>query len=143
MTSLRDQLAGIARDAGQLTPETVVEAATPEEHPLHSSFEWDDTIAGHKYRLVQASRMIRTVRVVYTTDERGREHSVRAFTAVRGENAANPARAVYKPTEEVLENPLSTQILLRELQRELDQLKAKYGHLAAYAEILQDAASAA
>jgi hypothetical protein len=40
------------------TPEGVVEAARAETSPLHGFFEWDDNIAGEKYRLGQARDLI-------------------------------------------------------------------------------------
>ena len=46
-----------------LTPEQVVEAARDPASPLHEEFEWDDTEAGHKWRLNQARTLIRSVRV--------------------------------------------------------------------------------
>lgn len=49
---------------GELTPEGLVEAATPPEHPLHDYFEWDDAKAGAKYRIDQARTLIRSVKVL-------------------------------------------------------------------------------
>ena len=49
--------------AGTLTPEAVVADAKPAKSLLHGEFEWDDKIAGHKFRLDQARDMIASVRV--------------------------------------------------------------------------------
>lgn len=57
----------IERANGALTPQAVVDAARCRSHPLHSCFEWDDKIAGEKYRLEQARALIRSVRVVIET----------------------------------------------------------------------------
>lgn len=46
---------------GVLTPEAVVKAAKPKDHPLHDRFEWDDRRAGQKHRLHQARQMIRVI----------------------------------------------------------------------------------
>jgi hypothetical protein len=48
---------------GRLDPEHVVDAAQDEHHPLHDHFEWDDSIAGHKYRLFQAEALIKRVKL--------------------------------------------------------------------------------
>ncbi len=48
---------------GLLMPEAVVEAARPEDSPLHECFTWDDRIAGEAWRLQEARVLIRTVRV--------------------------------------------------------------------------------
>lgn len=44
---------------GMLTAELVVEAARPEDSPIHEAFEWDDDQAGTAYRLWQARQMIK------------------------------------------------------------------------------------
>ena len=51
----------------KLTAEAVVSAAAAPKHPLHDFFEWDDTAAGHEWRLHQARMLIAQVRVVITT----------------------------------------------------------------------------
>lgn len=49
---------------GKLTPSQVVKAAEPEDAALHGAFEWDDSVASHEYRLIQARRLIRAIVVV-------------------------------------------------------------------------------
>jgi hypothetical protein len=43
------------------------------EHPLYSWFEWDDERAGHLYRIEQARRLMRGLRISFTVEtiERG------------------------------------------------------------------------
>lgn len=48
---------------GHLTPDLVVQAATDEQSPIHSIFEWDDGKAAHQHRLWQARRLIRSVQI--------------------------------------------------------------------------------
>lgn len=50
---------------GELDPERVIEVAKDPDSPLHSCFEWNDTRAGHAYRVLQAKRLIRKVRYTY------------------------------------------------------------------------------
>lgn len=59
-----EALAALEAEAGSLTPPLVVEAARPSEAPLHPAFEWDDAIAGERYREHQASALIKTVEVL-------------------------------------------------------------------------------
>jgi len=48
---------------GQLTPETVFEAARSKNHPLHNcGFVWDEKEAAHRFNLEVARSLIRTVR---------------------------------------------------------------------------------
>ena len=58
------------KNGGLLQPETVVESARPIKSPLHSRFEWDNTVAGQQYRIWQARQLIRvSVEVLERTDE--------------------------------------------------------------------------
>jgi hypothetical protein len=41
-----------------ITPEVLLKKAKMSKHPLHSFFEWDDSVAGEKYRKAQALDMI-------------------------------------------------------------------------------------
>ena len=42
----------------EITPQNVVDLARNEDSKLHNDFEWDNEIAGEKYRLSQAREMI-------------------------------------------------------------------------------------
>jgi hypothetical protein len=65
------ELKRIAQEnGGVLQPETVVDEARPVSSPLHSRFEWDNTIAGQQYRIWQARQLIRVVvEVLAGTDD--------------------------------------------------------------------------
>lgn len=88
----------------------------------------DNTIAGHKYRLDQAHRMITTVRVPFT-NKGNAARDVRAFLAVKtgGEEGA-PGEYIYEPVETVLANPVLTELVQRDMRREWQALKTKYDH---------------
>jgi hypothetical protein len=55
---------------GKLTADDLIAAARSPKHPLHDRFEWDDTVAGQKWRIYQAREIIRSVQVVVTTESR-------------------------------------------------------------------------
>jgi hypothetical protein len=57
----------LEREDGSILPEDVVAVAENPGHALHSDFEWDNEIAGPKYRLGQARSLIRAVRLHYKT----------------------------------------------------------------------------
>lgn len=121
--SLRDQLYGIRAARGVLTPEVVVEEAAPEEHPLHHRFEWDNNVAGHKYRVGQAEDLIRSIKVVQrpATDK---EPALvqRAFVAPR-----DPARPnEYMPIEEVAQDPFLRSLYIKQLENEWREFKRRY-----------------
>lgn len=54
---------------GTLRPQFVVDAARPEEAPLHPAFEWDDFVAAEQYRNAQARSMIKTVQIIHEESE--------------------------------------------------------------------------
>ena len=118
--NLRDQLQVIYEEHGKLTPAIVVDVARDEAHPLHERFEWDDVVAGEKWREVQAHRLITTVRVSYRRAN-DTEGDVRAFHAIRAEDGFQ-----YKPVAEITADPILTELLRRDMEREWRSLKARY-----------------
>jgi hypothetical protein len=58
-------LQALERD-GRLSPQGVVNEAKRKDSPLHDQFEWDDKVAGVKYRLEQAARLIVSVKIQIT-----------------------------------------------------------------------------
>lgn len=121
--SLREHLLAIRDERGRLDPTTVVEVATPNDHPLHDRFEWDDAVAAHGYRVTQAHELIRSVRLVYRTAADGEERDVRAFHAVRTEEGY-----IYESAEMVARDPFLTKLLLADMEREWKQLRERYQH---------------
>jgi len=133
VSDLRGQLQAIYDERGRLTPGIVVDTARDESHPLHARFEWDDQIAGEKYRLGQARELIRSVRVVYreATETEG-ARTVRAFHAVRDEQGT-----AYRSAETIAESPLLTKILLQDMQREWKALLRRYGQFEEFLRMVQ------
>lgn len=132
--SLRQQLQAIYDEHGRLDAEIVVDAARPKDAPLHSHFEWNNSVAGEAYRKVQARELIRSVKVVYRNDLTGEKGSVRAFQSVRRSDAAAPS---YEPVDKVLDDPITTQLLLRDMQRDIEALKQRYGHFVEFRKMVK------
>lgn len=131
--SLRDHLQSIYDKHGKLTPGIVVQEARAKNHPLHDRFEWDDKRAGDAWRRQQAHELIRSVRVVYReATETDPEASVRAWHAVRSDQ-----EHVYEPAQVIAEDPLLTQMLLRDMEREWKQLHRRYGHMVEFIELVR------
>lgn len=57
-----ERLRGLQHDDGRLDPREVVEDARDPASPLHDSFEWDESTAAEQYRLLQARRLIGSVK---------------------------------------------------------------------------------
>lgn len=133
MTSdLRQQLQKIYdRNGGQLTPKLVVDTARNQKHPLHNRFEWNDAIAGERFRRVQAADLIRSVSVIYR-DTSGKPQEVRAFYAVR-----RPTGHSYAPIEEIVEDETATKILLADMERDWRAFKLKYRRFREFAALIR------
>lgn len=121
MADLRSELLAVREQYGELTPANVVDAAREDDHPLHDRFEWDDEVAGEKYRLSQARQLIRVVKETYT-DRAGRPADVRTFHAIPRPQGG----MAYEPLDEVVKDDIASQILLRTMEREWRSLKARY-----------------
>lgn len=137
-TVVERELKTIWDQRGELTPGAVVEAARPDDHPLHGQFEWDDSVAGAAFRCVQAAQMIRSVKIIVErqagSDE---EHKVRAWLPARyaGDSDATPGS--YLPTT-AIEAPESRAFLLRQMRREAEAFRRRYSHLSEYWEFLDE-----
>lgn len=130
VADLREELLSIRyQNGGRLTPEAVVTAAEPPDHPLHHHFTWNDEEAARRYRIVQARRLIRVVRVEFTNAE-GERDTIRAFHSV-----PDPAsgQRVYQPLEDIAEpDSVQGRILLRAMEMDWRALKRRYGRMASF-----------
>lgn len=122
MSGLRDELLSVRAQHGKLTPQVVVDTARDPEHPLHSRFEWDDSVAGEAWRRQQAHDLIRKAKVVYReASDAEPEKAVRAFVAIRAEEGH-----VFDPVEEVADDPFRRKLALADMEREWKTLYRRY-----------------
>lgn len=136
------ELAAIWDERGTLTPGLVVEAARPDEHPLHGQFEWDDTVAGAAYRCAQAAQLIRSVKITVTTENGSIEdHRVRAWLPARYAGADDAESGAYVPTRAV-ESAESRAFMLRQMRREAAAFQRRYSHLAEFWQVVDEMAAA-
>lgn len=136
MSDYRDVLLSIREEHGRLTPRIVLEEARAAEHPLHSRFEWDDAIAGDKYRLAQAHDLITALKVKYApADDAKPERLGRAFHAVRDAEGPEPYR--YEPAETVAADPLMTKLVLADMEREWRALFHRYKQFSEFAVLVR------
>lgn len=96
-----------------LTAELVLDAAAKPTHVLHREFEWDDAVAGHQYRLVQARALIRRVEVVIS------EQPVRAFPFIGSLNS-------FVPIETVMSNVDWRAEMVEKFRRDADAFAARW-----------------
>lgn len=134
MSDLREELERIYHQHRTLSPKLVVDTARPEDHPLHSRFQWNDEEAAERFRLAQAAQMIRSVRVVYKENPKtGEESRRRAFVST----AQNTRPSEYLLTEDALADPFTRELVLREFERAIRALKRQYSHLKEYDSMLR------
>lgn len=124
-TDLREVLLAIREEHGRLTPKIVVEAARDPGSPIHSKFVWDDTKAAELFRESQAAELLRSVKISYSTGEDRLPTSIRAFHATSSPEFGHH----YAPIEEILDDPVQRQLLLRDMQRDWITMKQRYEHL--------------
>ena len=110
-----------ARD-GKLTAETVLDDAYNPNSPLHAQFEWDDTVAAHQYRLVQARQIIRGVQVSVM------ERPVRQYVFITSTDS-------YHPIETVIASKDWAAEMVDEFKRDAARFEARWAnhqHVAAH-----------
>lgn len=130
--NLRDQLNAIYAVNRELTPKLVVDVARDAAHPLHERFEWDDEVAGERYREVQAADLIRSVRVKYLDGDE--ERDVRGFLAIP---RADQPTSNYVPVEEVAENEFNRMLALKEAEREWKAMRRRHAHLTGFFDLVR------
>ena len=110
---IRRELSRLYGQHGGLTAETVVEAARPEESPLHGQFEWDDTEAAHQFRLVQSRSLMRRVGVIIREE-------VKPLIHVPPETASGVRRGRYLIDEDLVKDVDEYARAIQSAQSDLD-----------------------
>lgn len=121
------------QDSGEgLSPETLLNASRAENAPLHGEFEWDDKIAGEKYRLNQAGDLIRNLIIVPVTTEEKAPPPSRAFVSTPG------GKSVYVSIRSALSTDAWRDHLLKEARREMGSFVQKYRRLKELAGVISE-----
>lgn len=107
-----------------LNAKALVDVSRPEDAPLHSEFEWNDTEAAERWREQQARNIINSLTIV--VDEN--KAPVRKFFNVV------TTEANYTSTEVLLQHEDTRKKLLDMALRELNSFKQKYAQLTELAE---------
>lgn len=122
---------------GRLTPPTVLKAARRRTSSLHDYFDWDDSVAGEKWRLEQAGHLIRSV--VQVDDTKTDAPEVRLYWPVTVTTVADDGEeekeGFFVTAEEAAKNSAyRMQIRWRGLQ-ELRALRRKYSDFEDFARV--------
>ena len=114
---------------GEATSKNVLEEARPEDSILHPLFEWDDAIAGEKYRLHQAGNLIRAIVIVDTPTE----EPIRAWVQVKEGNT----KGSYINVEKAMSNDETRAIVLNNAKKELAMFRNKYKKFNEFAKVME------
>lgn len=112
----------IERKNGCISPRAVVNRAREKSSPLHSYFDWNDTRAAEKYRLVQARGLINHLTVVINYDTGAVQ---KAFFNVSSGFKENKSFA-YVNIERALTNKEYRRQVLQNAMAEILYWKTKY-----------------
>jgi hypothetical protein len=110
-----------------ITPAQVIEAAKPKKSPIHDFFEWDNEVAGEKYREWQARYLLGRIEVVITVD--GDEQDIKAFhniVTVVPEDGSEGRERGYVTVADLRENPDYLDIVLEDAKKEIVFWEKRY-----------------
>lgn len=113
----------------EVTPENVLEKARDDSTELHKCFEWDDSVASEKYRLIQARDVIRHFVVEYKTSEEKKE-PIRTYQISTTKNT-------YLPTRVIVQQPDEYAALLARAKEELRNFERRYNSIAELEEVFE------
>src|SRR5262252_7868920 len=110
-------------ERGEITAQRVVDAARPEDAPMHHEFEWNDAVAGEKYRLGQARQVIRSIVIVKEPESSTEpKELVSAYVHVPSRNPYNEGS--YASLAVISEDVDKWQRMLREIFRRIESAEA-------------------
>jgi hypothetical protein len=101
----------------EMPAEAVVDAARDPTSPLHSYFEWNDTVAAEQYRLHQARSLIRAVTVIEYDD--GEQIAHAAYLNIKIAESGG-TRQTYRSFNKVIVDPDQVRTAVRILQTNLE-----------------------
>lgn len=107
--------------AGELTNVNIVEFAKEnKDSELNKCFEWNDTEAGRKYRLIQASKILQNISIVVNDTEP--EETTKAFVNIKTKEETR----VFKNIVSVIENDEEYNQLKEKAKKDFLSYKEKY-----------------
>ena len=121
----------VKRLGDEITPKDITRFARAEGSELHKCFEWNDTVAGEKYREIQAQQILRYL-VISKQVEDKEPVTYRLFVNTGDRDGK------YKPMEYVVRQPFEYEKLLEAAKKELQAFKLKYSILVELSELFKE-----
>ncbi len=123
-----------AGSGGLLQSRAVINRARDKSSPLHSHFEWDDTIAGERYRHIQARELIANCTLEIESPEQ-KTVRVRAYYSLPSDRGV--PNGGYRVLADILDDDHLTKELIEMALGELETFQAKYDKIAALRPVFQ------
>lgn len=108
------------------TKQQIVEKARDESTELHSMFEWDDSIAGERWREEQARHIVKALKITYVNpdgDPLPKSVEMKPIRMLFGNPSGSPG---FVSTVKILGNKTMYEQLLERAKRELQAFRNKY-----------------
>jgi hypothetical protein len=122
--TIKAELLALSKDAEKLTTATVVDwAAANPQSAIYGALEWDDAIAGRKYREWQVRQLIS----LCVFDDQG-DRSLVSLSIDRAEGG-------YRRVDEVLKAPDLSAVLLEDAKLALKRVRDRFGRVKALVKI--------
>lgn len=116
----------------EVKPEQVLDKAKDKNSELHKCFDWNNSSAANKYRLIQAREVIRHLIVIQRDDEKENE-PIQFRVMLKNERTHESG---YKQTIVMVKDEDEYKKLLDQAYAELHSFKQKYSCLSELANIL-------
>ena len=120
-----DEVLEVERVRG-LTANALVDVAKDKNSALHHWFVWDDSKAGHEWRLQQARVLINTIKIKVGTK------MIYAYENISIKTSDNKNERLYKPVKEILDNTLYRKQVVQTALKGILFWKQKYQEYAEF-----------
>jgi hypothetical protein len=120
---------------GKLRPNDVIAHAKDENSLIHSWFNWDDTAAAHKYRLMQAGSLIRSLEITYV--ELPKQPRRAYEVSIRKRTGDSTSHTEYATAEESALDPENHAKLIAEAVRTLMAWRRRFAYLQELAHFME------
>ena len=112
--------------------ENILDKARNEDTELHKVFEWNNEVAGEKWRRHQASQMLQELQVVIIKgDEENKPKTAKAFVTLKRETE-------YEPIEAVVNDPLKYESLREIALNKIRKIRQDYAEVESLKDSFKD-----
>lgn len=119
---------------GACAPAALVDEARPPTSALHSLFEWDDTIAGERWRVEQARAIIRGIRILVDPESNSDTRLSIGFVSVALVGDEGVTRGYVSATRALTDHELRAQVE-KDVLSQLQGLQRRYRRVETFEQV--------